>query len=194
MSDGEGPAGPATVDQVPPRWLLLVYKVPSEPSRVRVSVWRELKRLGAVYLQQAVCLLPQTEQARAALNAMRDRIDGFGGNAVLGSVELDSADSAEVVRRFLENSQRDYAEIVEECQTKFFREIEFERARENYTFEEAEEIRQDLEKLKRWMVQVEARDWMGAPGKDTAQGMIAECEALLEGFESDVYARSEPNG
>ncbi len=39
-------------------WLLLVYRVPSEPSNNRVSVWRELKRLGALYLQQCVCIVP----------------------------------------------------------------------------------------------------------------------------------------
>lgn len=39
-------------------WLLLVYRVPGEPSRVRVGVWRELKRLGGLYLQSACCILP----------------------------------------------------------------------------------------------------------------------------------------
>ncbi|WP_279580643.1 hypothetical protein [Fodinicola feengrottensis] len=32
-------------------WLLLVYKVPSEPTRLRATVWRRLKGMGAIYLQ-----------------------------------------------------------------------------------------------------------------------------------------------
>jgi len=172
--------------------VLLVYKVPSEPSRLRVAVWRELKRLGAHYLQQAVCLLPDTGRARAGLASMRDRVVELGGTAVLGTLTLGDRDAAQVRAAFLANSQRDYAEIVEECETKFVKEIEFERFRENYTFEEAEEIRQDLDKLKRWLAQVVERDWLGAPGRRDAEEHIADCERLLEGFEADVFHRTVP--
>ncbi|MFF3669336.1 Chromate resistance protein ChrB [Microtetraspora malaysiensis] len=44
-----------TIDE---RFLQLVYRVPAMTSRARVAVWRELKRLGALYIQQAVCVLP----------------------------------------------------------------------------------------------------------------------------------------
>jgi len=91
---------------------------------------------------------------------------------------------------FREQSAKEYAEIVEECETKFFKEIEFERFRNNYTFEEAEEIRQDLEKLRRWLAKVEERDWMGADGQDLARAKVAECEELLEQFEADVYEKT----
>ena len=30
-----------------PRWVLLVYRIPRDPSRHRVAVWRKLKDLGA---------------------------------------------------------------------------------------------------------------------------------------------------
>ena len=42
-------------------WLLITYKVPAEPSRMRVSLWRKLKELGAVYIQQGAAVLPMTE-------------------------------------------------------------------------------------------------------------------------------------
>ena len=42
-------------------WLLLTYKIAPEPARLRVSVWRKLKGMGAVYLQGGVCLLPKTD-------------------------------------------------------------------------------------------------------------------------------------
>src|SRR6476659_8841428 len=38
--------------------LLLLYKVPSEPTANRVSVWRKLKRLGAILLHDSVWVLP----------------------------------------------------------------------------------------------------------------------------------------
>ena len=39
-------------------WLLLIYRVPSEPSRLRSAVWRRIKSLGAIYLQNSAAALP----------------------------------------------------------------------------------------------------------------------------------------
>jgi hypothetical protein len=170
---------------------MLIYRVPTEPSRARVAVWRELKRLGGFYVQQAVCVLPEREDLRGKVDKVRARIDELGGWSIfltLRDVEPEARD--QFVDGFRSQSEKEYAEIVEECETKFFKEIEFERFRSNYTFEEAEEIRQDLEKLRRWLDKVEARDWMRAPGRELARRKVAECEQLLEQFEADVYERT----
>ncbi|HUY23841.1 MAG TPA: Chromate resistance protein ChrB, partial [Candidatus Saccharimonadales bacterium] len=83
-----------------------------------------------------------------------------------------------------------YAEIVEECETKFIKEIEFERFRGNYTFEEAEEIRQDLDKIRRWLDKVIARDWFEAPGRDEVADWLKRCEQELDAFEDDVFEKT----
>jgi DNA-binding transcriptional regulator PaaX len=181
--------------KLPDQWLLLIYRVPSDSSRARVAVWRDLKRLGGLYVQQAVCVLPDREDLRESLDRVRARIDELGGSSIfvtLRDVEPEARD--QFVEGFRANSAKEYAEIIEECDTKFVKEIEFERFRENYTFEEAEEIRQDLEKLRRWLDRVEERDWMGAEGRDTARARVADCEALLEQFEADVYERQSADG
>jgi hypothetical protein len=177
------------------RWLLLIYRVPSQPSRLRVAVWRDLKRLGALYLQQAVCVLPDVSDVRSRLEEVRRRIDEMDGGKTI-FLELDSVTDdvrQQLVDGFQANSAKEYAEIVEECETKFFKEIEFERFRENYTFEEAEEIRQDLEKLRRWLAKIESRDWLGADGRSKAHEKVAECERLMDEFEADVYERANPD-
>jgi DNA-binding transcriptional regulator PaaX len=171
-------------------WLLLIYRVPSDSSRGRVAVWRDLKRLGALYVQQAVCVLPDRQDVRDRVSRLRTRIDEFGGSSIFLTLrDIDEETRKRFVDGFRANSSKEYAEIVEECDTKFVKEIEFERFRENYTFEEAEEIRQDLEKLRRWLERIEARDWLGADGRDEARKRVAECETLLEEFEADVYER-----
>ena len=179
----------ATAEDGP--WLLLIYRVPSDSSRARVAVWRDLKRLGGLYVQQAVCVLPDREDTRSGMERVRTRIDELGGSSIfLTLTDVDADAQAQFVEGFRSQSAKEYAEIVEECDTKFVKEIEFERFRENYTFEEAEEIRQDLEKLRRWLDKVETRDWMGADGKELAHKKVDECEALLEAFEADVFERT----
>jgi DNA-binding transcriptional regulator PaaX len=176
-------------------WLLLAYRVPTQSSRARVAVWRDLRRLGAFYLQQAVCVLPDRPEVRTSLQSVRDRIDQLGGTSFSAQLtDLDEPERRQIVEGFTAASQKDYAEIVEECQTRFTKEIEFERFRENYTFEEAEEIRQDWEKLRRWFARVVARDWMSASGRAEAEEQIARCEAMLEEFEDEVFQRSGQGG
>ena len=191
---GEGAIGSAGGDatRASVGWLLLIYKVPSEPSRGRVSIWRELKRSGGIYLQQAVCILPASPANVELLQRIRERITGLEGVSWYFEVSrLPAAEQAELVQLFLEATRKEYAEIVEECETTFVKEIEFERFRENYTFEEAEEIRQDLEKLRRWFDKVQSRDWFGAPGCSGVETWLEKCSLLLEEFEDDVYQRTK---
>ena len=179
---------PAPGGPVRRQWLLLTYKVPSQSSRARVAVWRDLKRLGALYLQQAVCVLPAVPEVVTALEQVRQRIDDLQGTSFSASLaDLSESDQAQLVDGFRANSERDYAEIIEECETKFFKEIEFERFRKNFTFEETEEIGQDLDKLRRWLSKVIARVWVGAPGRAEAEAKVTECAAMLEDFEAEVF-------
>ncbi len=179
-------------DASDPQWLLLAYKVPSEPSSNRISIWRELKRLGAYYPQQAVCILPGRSVIREQIGEIRERVANMGGtDTYLEIPYVPDHQHIELVDAFLELARKEYAEIVEECQSKFVKEIEFERFRGNYTFEEAEEIRQDLDKIQRWFDDVTARDWFDSPARAEAHRWVKECGALLEAFETDVYTRTD---
>ena len=62
-------------------WVLLVYKVPREPSARRVYVWRKLKALGALALQDAVWLLPATPWTREQFQWLAAEIGELGGAA-----------------------------------------------------------------------------------------------------------------
>lgn len=171
-------------------WVLIVYRVPTDSSRARVAVWRDLKRLGGLYLQQCVCVLPKTPQTDDEIAAIRERVAEFGGTSNLFEIAVDAAQRADLIADFQALAERDYAEIIEECETKFVKEIEFERFRGNYTFEEVEEIRHDLDKIRRWFRRVTARDWFGGPGRAEAEDWIERCGNLLDAFEEDVYTKT----
>jgi len=64
-------------------WLVLIYTVPAEPSRKRAFIWRELKKVGAVYLRDGVCVLPEGEATAAAFRAIAAKIEEFEGEATL---------------------------------------------------------------------------------------------------------------
>ena len=67
----------------PQNWLLLTYKVPPEPAKKRIALWRKLKGMGAVYLQNGVCLLPKTDDHARRLKILENEINEMSGKSVL---------------------------------------------------------------------------------------------------------------
>jgi hypothetical protein len=65
------------------RWLILIYHLPREPSRHRVAVWRKLKALGALYLQDGAAALPDDAVTREQLEWLQLRVREVGGEATL---------------------------------------------------------------------------------------------------------------
>ena len=174
-----------------PRWLVLVYRVPSEPASRRVAIWRELKRLGALYLQQCVCILPDVPKIAAELERIGAKIEAMAGEHTVFDVpRLRPEAETRIVAAFRALRDKEYAEIVEECETKFIKEIDFEHFRENYTFEEAEEIAQDLDKIRRWYASIRERDWFAAERSGEVEVWLERCQTLLAGFEEEVYRRT----
>ncbi|MGH2457461.1 MAG: Chromate resistance protein ChrB [Chloroflexota bacterium] len=173
------------------QWIVLVYRVPSEPASRRVAIWRDLKRLGALYLQQCVCILPLLAPVTDEVARITRKIDAMGGEFTLfQEPKLSPADVLKIVAAFRDLRDKEYAEIVEECETKFVKEVEFEHFRENYSFGEAEEIAQDLEKIRRWFEAVQARDWFRAERAGEVADWLGRCAELLAGFEEEVYRRA----
>src|SRR5262245_53378593 len=72
----------------PSGWLVLVYRVPPEPTRLRSTVWRRIKSLGAIYLQNSVAALPAGVANERALRKLRREILDMSGTAVLLSASV----------------------------------------------------------------------------------------------------------
>jgi len=174
--------------RVPQRFLLLVYRMPGKPTAGRVAVWRTLKKIGAVYLQDSVCVLPDTVAQRREIAPVLERIDLEDGRYhLLPLRKLPAEEEAKLLSLFSEQSALHYREIVENCEVNFVKEVEFEHFRRNYTYEEAEEIRMEFDKICTWFSRVEARDWFGAPNREDARAWLRRCESLLEEFEAKVF-------
>jgi hypothetical protein len=94
-------------------WLLLLYKVPSEPTANRVSVWRKLKRLGAILLHDAVWALPPSARTIEELRWLAAEIRERGGDAMLWEASLGlDGDDDDLVRQFVAQVDDVYREIV----------------------------------------------------------------------------------
>jgi hypothetical protein len=94
-------------------WLLLVYKVPAEPTARRVYVWRKLKRLGAILLHDAVWVLPPTAYTREQLQWLSAEITEMTGEALLWEAQLLTDQSDALMQQFIDQAAKTYQEILE---------------------------------------------------------------------------------
>ena len=170
-------------------WLLLVYRVPSEPSRLRSAVWRRLKSLGAIYLQNSAAALPASPGAERALRKLRSQILDMEGTAVLLSCAVLAGESE--VRAAFEAARNDeYAEIVDRCED-FLAQVKKEHVASHFTFAELEENEVDLEKLRNWFARIRQRDAFGASGRPEAEKALETCQQALDEYAARVYAVDE---
>jgi hypothetical protein len=95
-------------------WVLLVYKVPREPTSSRAMIWRKLKRLGALLLHDAVWVLPATAWTREQFQWLAVEIGELGGEAYLWESRLPMPGQAEgLVRQFQTRVESAYQEILD---------------------------------------------------------------------------------
>ena len=167
-------------------WLLLVYRVPSEPSRLRAAVWRRLKSLGAIYLQNSAAALPASVSAERALRKLRSQVLDMGGTAALLSCTV-LAGEPDVRAAFQAARDDEYEEIVDRCDD-FLEQVKKEYAADHYTYAELEENEVDLVKLRNWFARVRQRDVFGAAGRPPAEKALETCQQALDDYAARVYA------
>src|SRR5262249_9441110 len=144
-------------------WLLLSYRGPPGATRPRSTVWRRIKSLGAIYLQNSVAALPASPSAERSLRKLRREILDMSGTAVLMSCAV-LAGEAEVRNAFQAARNDEYEEIVDKCED-FLGQVQKEYDENHFTYAELEENEVDLVKLRNWFAKVVERDAVGADGR-----------------------------
>ena len=178
-------SGPPASTGAAAGWLLLVYRVPSDPTRLRAAVWRRLKSLGAIYLQNSAAALPASVAAERALRKLRREILDMSGTAVLLSCAV-LAGEQEVLAAFQAARDDEYEEIIDKCHD-FVAEVQKEFVARHFSYAELEENEVDLVKLRNWLGRVRERDVFGAAGREQAEQELVRCEQELERYAARVY-------
>jgi sugar phosphate isomerase/epimerase len=167
--------------------LVLVVRVPADPSRHRVAVWRELRRAGAVSLGQGVWVVPDAPVfadgiARTVELAER----GDGEVTVLTAVGRAEADVARLAALFTAERTEEWAEFIADC-AKFDAEIDKEIRIGKLTLAELEEEEQSLERLRRWHRELAARDVFAASNAAEAGQQLKHCTERLADYTERVF-------
>jgi hypothetical protein len=169
-------------------WTVLAVRLPAEPSRHRVAVWRELRRAGALSLGSGVWALPATPAFAQAVERASELIErGDGEVVVLDARGHDKANADRLETLFTKSREEEWVEFISEC-AKFQAELDREIEQQKFTRAELDEEEQSLERLRRWYRELKLRDVFGAPSASKADADLKRCQARLEDFANHVYA------
>ena len=177
---GLGAAG-ANADAGKIRWLILIYQLPREPSRHRVAVWRKLKSLGALYLQDGAAALPEDAVTREQLEWLQLRVREAGGEATLWEALANTiAEDRSLVEGFRASREASYEKLVESAG----------RLRRKAALGSDEHLLlEELRKLEREFRAERRRDYFRSPMRNEAAEALRTVRQVLkpgdgvEGFE-----------
>jgi len=158
------------------QWLLLIHQLPPKPDYLRVKVWRRLQRLGAIAIKNSVYVLPRSEQAQEDFQWVLQEIAPQGGEASICEARfVQGLSDAQVEAMFRSARDADYAVVAEEAR----------RAREDLPRratiapERRAQGEAELARFKRRRDEIVAIDFLGAPGRVTADAALTALESRL---------------
>jgi hypothetical protein len=173
-------------------WILLTYQLSSAESRPRVSVWREVRRSGALHLQQSVVAFPATEEFRPVVERFRDLVQELGGETLVVEGQPGANGDADRLKRAWNQARDDeYGELIA-VSAKFLAEIEHEFEIEKFTLAELEEEESEFEKLCQWHQRIDARDVFTTVKSDDAAEALKLAAEAFERYSDAVYERTRP--
>jgi hypothetical protein len=141
-------------------WLLLLFSLPTNRNTERVSVWRRLKKMGAVQIKTSTYLLPDAPTQYEQFQWLAQQIRDYGGDSTLVRArEIEGLKREKLIAMFNEARAKDYSILRKSLQTFIARRKKFD----------VEEAVGELERLTRQFREVRAVDFFdSARGHDVA--------------------------
>jgi hypothetical protein len=150
-----------------PRWVLLAYRLPREPSTPRIAAWRRLRQLGAAQIGDGLAALPHDERSREQLEWLAQFVEDSGGEAsVWLSEPTTAAQHRALAAQMKEAVAADYRRVIDAAAT----------AKRG----EAQGRRRTALRLRKTLERIKSRDFFPPPERKSAERAVAQLLSLVE--------------
>jgi len=145
-------------------WALLAYRLPREPSTPRITLWRKLRRIGAIQVVDGLVALPASARTREQLDWLADEVVEAGGEAWIWVARSASRrQDADLEQQIEQAAAADYGALLDELERL---------ADEPLT-------RRTVARLRRELHRIEARDHAAPPQREQARRAVELLAARL---------------
>lgn len=168
-------------------WRVLTYRLAGEPSRHRVAVWRELRRVGAVALQSATWAIPAGDRFDEGLARVTALVERSGGQALCFGV-LDSDDTVATLESlYSAEREAEWADLRAACD-EVRADLRSQIDQERFGLGELHQAEQLLDRLRRRQSELRTKDLFGTPSAAECERLLDEAVALLDELADHVHA------
>ena len=151
-------------------WLLLLYGLSTKHGTARVSLWRKLKKFGAVPLKTSAYVLPDEPIHYERFQWLATQIQDEGGEATLIRVaEIEGMPHDRIVQLFNEARAIDYKELADAIQ----------KSLSNQKKSKGDIVERDLEKYQRRFNEIREIDYFNAPAGQDVEMLVQRLERIL---------------
>jgi hypothetical protein len=165
------------------KWLLLLYGLPTAQSAERVSLWRKLKKFGAVQLKTSAYVLPDETLHFERFQWLAKQVRDHHGEATLiRATEIEGITNEELARLFNKGRGEDYEKLLVHL-TKF---IAQNRKKRSETFQV------ELQKLNRSFNEIKEIDYFECSSAHDAEIALKRAEGLLSSKKSKAFPLLKP--
>ncbi|MEV0824859.1 Chromate resistance protein ChrB [Nonomuraea rubra] len=103
-----GPAG---------QWVLLAYRIPRQPSTLRITIWRKLDRLGVARLGDGLVALPADARTREQIDWIAEEIGEMGGSTTVWLAAAGSAAQEKAIATEMRTARAaEYRAVLEQAE------------------------------------------------------------------------------
>lgn len=150
-------------------WIILTATLPTQPSGLRVKVWRALKATGAASLREGVYVLPEQAPSAQALWALERTIAEAGADAHLLVVHARDAAQEQAFRALFDRSEH-YAALL----------LSIKQTRSTMRTASEAELRKPLRALEQQLQDIQASDFFPGKAAERATDALAALRREVE--------------
>lgn len=160
-------------------WTLLIHQLPPRPTNLRVRIWRQLQKLGAVAIKNSVYVLPANEKTNEDFQWLKQQIESAGGEAaVFRADSVEGATDQEIVAAFNKARDEEFAVITGELEA-LTRAIREQTRGQQFSPGRLAAHEAELDKLHLELQRISANDFFNAKGSVGALNGYVHCEKAI---------------
>jgi hypothetical protein len=165
-------------------WVLLVHLLPPKPTNLRVRIWRQLLKVGAVAIKNSVYVLPATDKSNEAFQWLRQEIESAGGEAtVFRGTSVEGKTDDEIKDAFRRARNEEFA-VVATSLDRLTDSIRRHSCGKHFSEKRLSAFAVELSKLRAELDRVAANDFFDAIGQREANAAYIRCERALRSTQS----------